>query len=226
MFETSPIKVTLVFATIFFTSLSWAQTRYVTDQFEITMRSGSSTSNNIISMLKSGEKVTVIEQDDVTKYSLVETSKGKQGYVITRYLDNIASGRARFANLKVETEKLKDTIKELKQEAKESKVKTSNDTGKILSLSSSLSKTEKELHDLKEATRDTILVLQQNDSLKTRINDLEADKLKLLEENAGYKDSTAMDWFIRGSAVSLIAFLMGIIVTRIRWKKRDSWSNY
>lgn len=226
MFETSPIKVAIVLVSIFFTSLSWSQSRYVTDQFEITMRSGPSTSNNIISMLKSGTKVTVIEQDDETKYSLVETSKGKQGYVITRYLDSYASGRARFANLKVETEQLKATIKNLRQEAEESGIKSSNDTSKILSLSSSLSKTEKELHDLKEATRDTILVLQQNDSLKTRINDLEADKLKLLEENAGYKDSTAMDWFIRGSAVSLIAFLMGIIVTRIRWKKRDSWSNY
>ena len=70
----------------------------------------------------------------------------------------------------------------------------------------------------------TILVLQQNDSLKTRINDLEADKLKLLKENTTYKDSTAMDWFIRGASVSLIAFLLGIIVTKIRWKKRDSWS--
>ena len=226
MLKTPLLKATFIVFTIFFTSLSWAQTRYVTDQFEITMRSGPSTSNNIISMLKSGEKVTIIEQDDVTKYSLVETSKGKKGYVITRFLDNVASGRTRFSNLQIQTDKLKATIENLRQEASESKTQTNNDSSKILTLSSDLTKTESELNDLKAATHDTILVLQQNDSLKSRINDLEADKLQLLEENTGYKDSTAMDWFIRGSAVSLIAFLLGIIVTRISWKKRDSWSNY
>ena len=169
MFKTSSIKTILIFTTIFFTSVSWAQIRYVTDQFEITMRSGSSTSNNIISMLKSGEEVTIIEQDDVTKYSLVETSKGKQGYVITRFLDNYASGRARFANLQIETDKLKGTIKDLRQEASQSNTRLNSDSSKISSLSSSLTKTEKELSDLKTATRDTILVLQQNDSLKSRI---------------------------------------------------------
>ena len=31
---------------------------------------------------------------------------------------------------------------------------------------------------------------------------------------------------VRGGAVSLIAFVIGILVTRIRWKKRDSWGSY
>ena len=224
MLYTHSIKTTLVFITLFFTTLSWAQTRYVTDQFEVTMRSGSSTSNNIISMLKSGDKVKIIEQDDVTKYSYVETSNGKKGYVITRFLDDLASGRTRFARLQIKSDKLKATIKSLREEATDSKGRINSDTGKISTLSSDLAKTQNELNDLKAATHDTILVLQQNDSLKTRINDLEADKLKLLKENTTYKDSTAMDWFIRGASVSLIAFLLGIIVTKIRWKKRDSWS--
>ena len=38
-------------------------TGYITDEFEVTMRSGTSTSNSIVRMLRSGEAVTVLEED-------------------------------------------------------------------------------------------------------------------------------------------------------------------
>jgi len=211
---------------LLFSNLSMAQTRYVTDQFEITLRSGPSTSNSIVSMLKSGQALKLIEQDAETKYSLVETDKGKQGYVLTRFLDNEPSGRERFASLQQQTDKLKQQISEFKQQLEQARGLNDQDTQEIAQLRSKLNATETELSDLKTATRDTQIILQQNDTLKTRIDDLEAQKLKLSEENRKYKDSTAMDWFIRGAGVSLIAFLLGIIVTKIRWKKRDSWGSY
>lgn len=205
---------------------SWAETRYITDQFEVTMRSGTSTSNNIILMLKSGQAVTVLEEDVATRYSLVETESGKKGYVLSRFLDAEPSGRERFASLQVSAEKLRNTIAQLKTELDEYKKIKKDDSEQISTLKSNLSRTEKELEELRVATRDTIRVLEQNDTLKTRINELEAEKLTLSEENAQYKDSTAMDWFVRGGAVTLVAFLLGILVTRIRWKKRDSWGSY
>jgi len=226
MFKSFFIKTTVILSSIIISSVSLAQTRYVTDQFEVTLRSGSSTSNSIISMLKSGEKVNIIEQDSETNYSLVETAKGKQGYVLTRFLDKLASGRDRYEFLKTQSETLKSTIKNLKQEADENIDVINNDADEISMLRSKLNQTENELEDLKTATHDTLIVIQQNDTLKNRINELETDKRLLVEENTSYKDSTAMDWFIRGASVSLIAFLLGIIITRIRWKKRDSWSNY
>ena len=223
----------LKFSTLFFSlillsfsSLATAQTRYVTDQFEITLRSGPSTSNSITAMLKSGQALKVIKQDDETKYSLVETDKGKQGYVLTRFLDNEPSGRERFARLQQQTAQLKQQITELRQQLEEARSMNNSDAEQIATLSAKLNATENELSDLKVATRDTLVIMQQNDSLKSRIDELEAQKQTLSEENKMYKDSTAMDWFIRGAAVSLIAFLLGIIVTRIRWKKRDSWGSY
>ncbi len=211
---------------LLFSTLGMAQTRYVTDQFEITLRSGPSTSNSIIAMLKSGQAVKVLKQDDATRYSLVETDNGKQGYVLTRYLDDQASGRERFARLQQQSIELKQQIARLKQDLQDAKTLNDQDAEEIAGLSAKLNTTETELEHLKTATRDTRLIMQQNDELKSRINEIETQKDKLAEENRQYKDSTAMDWFIRGAAVSLIAFLLGILVTRIRWKKRDSWGHY
>ncbi len=203
-----------------------AETRYVTDQFEITLRSGSSTSNSIIQMLKSGQAVKLLEEDEVTKYSLVETQGGKKGYVLSRFLDRQASGRERYSRLKVRSDQLRENINELSRELDELKSNKQSDHNTINQLQNDLNTTRNELQNLKESTRDTIRVIKQNDTLKARINELEAEKVMLTEENTRYKDSTAMDWFIRGASVSLIAFLLGIIVTRIRWKKRDSWGSY
>ena len=217
-------NMSLIFLALMNSSL--AQTRYVTDEFEITLRSGKSTSNSIIQMLKSGQAVKLLEEDSATKYSLVETQGGKQGYVLSRFLDRQASGRERYARLKVQSDKLKETITELSRELDDFKQNKQSDNTTINQLQNDLNTTRNELEKLKESTRDTIRVIKQNDTLKARINELEAEKVLLTEENTKYKDSTAMDWFIRGASVSLVAFLLGIIVTRIRWKKRDSWGSY
>lgn len=221
------IKRIFFLTILLMTSTGYAQTtRYVTDQFEVTLRSGTSTSNNILRMLKSGQALTVIEEDAATKYSLVETGDGKQGYVLSRFLDSEPSGRERFQRLNVQFEKQRASIATLNKELTTLRQAKKEDENNISQLEIALSRTKSELAKLKEATRDTIRVIEQNDTLQARINELDADILELSAENSAYKDSTAMDWFIRGAAVCLIAFLLGILVTRIRWKKRDSWSNY
>lgn len=220
------IKRFIIAASLLMLSTGHAETRYVTDQFEVTLRSGTSTSNSILTMLKSGQALTVIEEDAATKYTLVETENGKQGYVLSRFLDKEPSGRERFQRLLLTSEKQGATITALNKELSTLRQHKKEDESRIGQLEIALSRTQKELSELKNATRDTIQVLEQNETLKARINELDVDILRLNRENSEYKDSTAMDWFIRGAAVSLIAFLLGILITRIRWKKRDSWGNY
>jgi len=203
-----------------------AETRYVTDQFEITLRTGSSVSNSILAMLRSGQAVTLIEEDAETKYSLVQTADGKKGYVLSRYLDKQPAGREQAARLKDISDKQRNQIEKLNNELNQQRLAKQHDEAMIDELQSSLNRTEQELNDLQESTRDTVRILKQNESLQLRINDLDSRIKVLSDENASYKDRTAMDWFVRGAAVSLIAFLLGILVTRIRWKKRDSWSSY
>ncbi len=217
-----PSRVMITILLLFGTT-AWAEIRYVTDQFEITMRTGTSTSNNILAMLRSGQKVTVIEQDVATRYSLVETDDGKKGYVLSRFLDSEPSGRERFDKLQIDNEHQKIAISELENELENYRQSKLIDNEKNEELESNLNQTADELERLKLATQDTILVIQQNKKLNALITELEKEKRKLSEENADYKDSTAMDWFVRGASVSLIAFLLGILITRIRWKKRDSW---
>lgn len=206
--------------------VSNAATRYVTDEFEVTMRSGTSTSNNIIKMLKSGQNVKVLEEDLASNYSLVETEDGKTGYVLSRFLLEGRSARDQLEKLKVKSTNQLDRIATLNAELKDLDNALNSERTENSQLKETLRISEDELDYVKEVTQNTRSILDDNNRLKSIEQDLRTEKRLLSEENAKLKDSTKIDWFIRGAAVSLIAFLLGIAVTFIRWKKRDSWGSY
>ena len=216
----------LFLCSIAFCSVGTAATKYVTDEFEVTMRSGTSTSNNIIRMLKSGQIVKILEEDLDSNYSLVETKDGKTGYVLSRYLVGGASAREQLEILKVKSSQQKEKISKLQTELEELKQTLNTEKSDSERLKETLLTSESELSLVKNAAENTLLILDDNKRLQTIEQELRQDKRQLSNENARLKDSTKMDWFIRGAAVSLIAFLLGIAMTRIRWKKQDSWGSY
>jgi SH3 domain protein len=85
---------------------------------------------------------------------------------------------------------------------------------------------EQELSEVRDAAQNTLNILDQNKRLQTVVNQLREEKTLLSDSNAELSDSTQIDWFVRGAAVSLIAFIIGILVTKIRWRKKDSWGSY
>jgi len=202
------------------------ETRYVTDEFEITMRSGTSTSNSIVRMLKSGEAITVLEDDLTSQYSLVEAEGGKQGYVLTRFLMEIPAAKQtlreleqRFAQQQQRLEAQGSEMAELKQKLEQEK----SDNG---ALKTTLRASEQELAGIRAAAEDTLNIQAQNEQLQIMVEQLREEKATLIETNSELSDSTRLDWFVRGGAVCLIAFIIGIVVTRIRWKKQDAWGSY
>jgi len=222
------IRIVLLALVYVFTTnpLVAAETRYITDEFEVMMRTGTSTANKIIRVLPSGEAVTVLEEDLTSDYSLVETRDGKTGYVLTRQLMKIPSARQRLAELeeqfaqqKVRLDDQSSEISELKQMLNQEKSDNSN-------LTSTLRASERELSEVRSAAQETLSILEQNKRLQTVVDQLRQEKTELVDTVAELNDSTRLDWFVRGGAVSLIAFVIGIVVTRIRWKKQDSWGSY
>jgi SH3 domain protein len=202
------------------------ETGYITDEFEVTMRSGTSTSNQIVRMLRSGEAVTILEEDLASQYSLVQTSGGKQGYVLSRFLMDIPAAKqtlgeleARFTKQQQRLEAQTTAVAELKQML--GLEKADNDT-----LESTLRASEQELTEIRTVAQDTLNILEQNKQLQIVVEQLRQDKAQLSETNAELSDTSQIDWFVRGGALSLIAFVIGIVVTRIRWKKQDSWGSY
>jgi len=220
------VVLAVVLSTCIAGPLAAAEIRYITDEFEITMRSGTSTANNIVRMLQSGEAVTVLERDLVSKYSLVETEDNKKGYVLSRFLMAQPAARQSLRELNVSYEQQRNRISEQAGEISTLKQSLAQEQSDNQALKKTLRASEQELAEVRSAAEDTLNVLEQNKRLETVLEQLKEEKAQLTDINAELNDSTRLDWFVRGGAVSLIAFLVGIVVTRIRWRKQDSWGSY
>jgi SH3 domain protein len=203
-----------------------ADVMYVTDEFEVTMRSGTSTSNSIVRMLHSGDSVTLLEADLASQYSLVETADGKKGYVLTRFLMDKPASRQVLAELRIKQQQQQQRLSEQTAAISDLKDSLQQAQADNEALKTALRASEQELAQVREASQNTLNILEQNKRLQTVVDQLREEKTVLSDTNARLSDSTQMDWFIRGAAVSLIAFIIGILVTRIRWRKQDSWGSY
>ena len=221
-----PAVLPLLLSVLLSLSAAAADRKYITDQFEVTMRSGTSTANSIVRMLGSGEAVTVLEEDLATQYSLVETDDGKTGYVLTRFLMDQQAARARLAELQQRFQQQQARIDDQDNEIGELNQALSQEQNDNQTLKTTLRASEQELSRVRTAAQNTLDILEQNKRLQNVVEQLRQEKEQLTEDNAELSDSTRLDWFVRGGAVSLIAFAIGILVTRIRWKKQDSWGSY
>jgi SH3 domain protein len=203
-----------------------AETRYVSDTLEITMRSGKGTSYGITRMLRSGTPVEVLEDDKDTGYTQVRTTGGKEGYVLTRFLmkgqaarDRLAEAEKKLAELELENRKMDTAMNALSDE----KRALEQELGKLDGHSRSVSQ---ELAEIKRTASSALAIDSENKDLKGRVVALERQLQTLQQENEVLKDRTARDWFMVGAAVVLLGIIVGLIIPRIRWRKKSSWDTF
>ena len=73
------------------------QSLYVSDELVITVRSGPATTNPILTNLRAGDRVEVLEVDQEIGYSLIRAADGMEGWVVSRYLTEQPIARDRLA---------------------------------------------------------------------------------------------------------------------------------
>jgi len=203
-----------------------AETRYVSDMLEITMRSGKGTSYGITRMLRSGTAVQVLEVDKETGYTRVRTDSGKEGWVLSRFLMNGQAARERLAaaekslaELELENRKLTTAMATMTDEKKE----LVNNLGELEGESRSVSQ---ELAEIKRTASSALAIDSENKDLKSRLVSLERQLQTVQQENESLKDRTARDWFMVGAAVVLLGIIIGLIIPKIRFRKKSSWDTF
>jgi SH3 domain protein len=219
------ILLTLVCSTCLFTGIAQAETNYISDQLEVTLRSGKSTSHSIIRMLRSGTPVEVLEEDKDSGYSMVR-ALGKEGWVLSRYLmkgpvprDQLADAEKKLAELELENRKMMTAMQALK--AEKGTIEQANS-----SMDTDYRKVSQELAEIKRTASSALAIDSENKDLKSRLVALERNLQTLQQENENLKDRTARDWFMVGAGVVLIGIFVGLIIPRIRWRKKSSWDTF
>ncbi len=199
--------------------------RYVSDELTIPMRSGTTTNHKILKFLNSGMAVQVIEESPDKNYIKVELIEdtSKSGWVESRLLMIEPSAREQLVRVKEANQALKKQRSDLKNQLSESK-QTSADLMKVQTqLEQRIVELETRLSSLRSSAAEPIRLAEENMQLKQQLASEQQKNDELIEQNAFLADHNIKQWFMIGAAVSIGSLLLGLLITRINWRKRDSW---
>ncbi|MCW8890111.1 MAG: TIGR04211 family SH3 domain-containing protein [Sedimenticola sp.] len=203
-----------------------AETRYVTDQFKVTLRSGESSTHKITRMLPSGYAVELMSTNSQTGYSMVKTKDGTTGFILTRQLMPIPSARdrlvraeAKLAELQEEPGRLSARLSKLQDEYQ---ALTSEHT-KLKQLKETL---DDELQAIKRTAANAVRISNERNDLRKQVATLTREAEDLKQENRELNNDSNQRWFLIGGGVVVGGIILGLILPSLRVRKRkSSWGS-
>ncbi len=211
--------------------LSWGvraavTTRYVTDEFQITVRSGESTSHRILRMLSSGTPVQVLSTNADTGYSQIRTADGKTGYVLTHQLMDSPSARDRVAALEKNLQDLQAEPGQLGAKLASLQQQHGQLTEAYQKLQGVKNDLEQELETIKRTSANAVRIANERNELRQNVADLTRELEGVKQQNRDLNNDSSQRWFLIGGGVLVLGIFLGLILPHLRFQRRkNSWGS-
>ena len=200
-----------------------AQEAWVSDQFEVMLRTGPSTSNAIERVLKSGTALEVLETDAEAGYARVRTNAGTEGWVLSRYLMDEPSAREQLARLTGQLTNATNTGSSLTQQLDAVRGEQNSANNRIAVLEREKASLEKELAEIKRTAANVLAIDKQNKDLRDELATTQIEVSTLEQRNRELTGESTRTWFLTGALVLVIGIILGLWLPRIRWQKRSRY---
>jgi SH3 domain protein len=202
---------------------SWAAKAYVTDSFEITLRTGPSVQNKILTLIGSGEAVEVLESQE--EWTHVRVLGGREdaieGWVLSRYLETRLPWKTQAESLKKENARLKEKLAQGENKWSKSmdvEQKLSKELGDKIN---ALNRLKEKYESLKRGSAEYIKVKAAYDVTLSSLETAQRDVQGLTKENESLKSSQRNRWFAMGALVLLCGLMIGVVVGRQQRKRKS-----
>jgi len=196
-----------------------AETVYVSENFEITMRTGPGTERKIISLVQSGKALEILEKGE--EWSLVRTHTGKEGWVLNRYLTTDQPSAMVLERVRQDYDVLAAKYKDLKEKYGQLETQKKSADADLSQNSQDLSELSTAFENLKKESADFLALKKRYEKAAA---DLEAEKnrsAELDEENMQMKRNRIIQWVWTGGGIMLLGFFLGLFSSSRR-KPRSS----
>jgi SH3 domain protein len=84
----------------------------------------------------------------------------------------------------------------------------------------------RELAELRKTSAGAVEIKKERDDLQAWRVNAERDLAQLKLENQALKDSANQDWFLYGGCLALAGVVLGFIIPKISWGRRNSWGSF
>ena len=197
-----------------FSAIGNAESMYVTDVIKLTLRSGPSTEYKILAVVESGQKIEVIERGN--DWSLVRLSNEKEGYVLTRYLVSGPTHRIRLEQLQAKQKALTQQATDLLEENTKLREENKDLKSKLSGTENTLNTIQAEYQELKAGSAEYLTLKTEHKKIKEQLAEQSKKANALDKELSKVELNQYIKWFLAGSGVLLVGFIVGFSARRQR----------
>lgn len=208
------------------TASAFAKTVYVTNNLDLPLRSSESTKSKVISFLPTGTAVEVLNENSKTGFSHIQLKTGQQGYIATRNTVTEPPNRAQPGTIASNFGTLQTENNNLKEELAKMKASIAPDTPLEQSLAVERDRLDRELTELKRTAANQIQLKTERDALQEDVVNVKRELEQLKLENNALKDGAKQDWFFYGGILSLAGVLLGFILPKLGWRRKNDWDRF
>ena len=203
-----------------------AEPMWVSDQFEVMLRTGPSTSNAIERVLPSGTALELVERDDEAGYALVRTAAGTEGWILTRYLMDEPSAREQLEALTSRLTSASAQGSSLTSQLDAVQGEYDSASRQIAALENEKRRLEEELAEINRTAANVLAINNQNKELRDQLANAEIQAATLEQQNRELTGQTTRYWFMTGALVLVVGMILGIWLPRIRWQRKSRYDRF
>ncbi|NOT11687.1 MAG: TIGR04211 family SH3 domain-containing protein [Methylococcaceae bacterium] len=203
-----------------------ANTVYVTDNVNLSLRSEENAHSKVLKLLSTGTPLTVIKENSSTGYLQVKLEDGTEGFISARNTMKELPSRFQLETITKNLAALQSENATLKAELSTVRASITPGTPLEQSLATERDQLSRELNELKKASADVVQLKTERDELQERVVNVERDLQQFKLENQALKDSTKQDWFLYGGLLSLFGVVLGFVLPKMGWRRKSGWDTY
>jgi len=205
---------------------AFGEPAWVSDQFEIMLRTGPGTEFSIQLMVVSGTELDVLERDEEIGYARVEASDGTEGWVLSRYLMTEPGARAQLAALSQQLVNPGDGGASAESQLGALRVENESAKRQIRALERDKTELQTEIDDIRLTAANSLAIDSQNENLQQLLTDAEIRMNIIEQENDNLVSQQTRNWFITGALVMFGGVLLGLILPKLKWQRKSRYDRF
>ena len=199
---------------VLFSTPVLAENKYVSDAVKVTMRTGPGNDRKIISLLRVGTKVEVVQPGD--EWTLVRLANEKEGWVINRFLTDKIPSDIELKILKSKYQALKDSASQMQEKNSLLKVENEKLTTEFTVSRKKLQKTTNDYEDLKTESKEFLKLQSKFKAASSKLAEQTKKAEKFEDELTKLLWNQNIKWFLSGAGVLILGFIIGFSAKRQR----------
>lgn len=201
------VRRTVLLILLFTAATASAESKYISDRLEITVRSGPGIEFRILRNLPTGTRVETLETEG--GWSKIAVPGGQEGWVLNRYLADDIPASQKYETLKAKCEPLEEQISELQSTNLALQKENQTLSDELVSVRQELGATKEQFEELKAASADYISLENENKRLAKQLKQ-KNQRVEALETRISDAFiSEALKWFLSGAGVLIIGVIIG-----------------